>query len=31
MRETIIKAHKAEEGQIQNIERLGKYLSELQA
>ena len=27
MRETIIKAHKADEGLKQNIERLGKYLS----
>lgn len=29
MRETIIKAHKADEGQKQNIERLGEYLSEV--
>lgn len=29
MRETIIKAHKADEGQKQNIERLEKYLSKL--
>jgi len=29
MRETIVKAHKADEGQKQNIERLEKYLSEL--
>jgi uncharacterized protein YndB with AHSA1/START domain len=30
MRETIIKAHQADEGQKQNIERLEKYLSALQ-
>jgi uncharacterized protein YndB with AHSA1/START domain len=29
MRETVVKAHKADEGQKQNIERLEKYLSEL--
>ena len=29
MRETIVKVHKAEEGQKQNIERLGNYLSKL--
>ena len=29
MREIVIKAHGAEEGQKQNMERLGKYLSEL--
>lgn len=29
MRETIVKVHKADEGQKQNIERLEKYLSEL--
>lgn len=30
MRETIVKVHKADEGQRQNIERLNKYLFELQ-
>ncbi|HYF67212.1 MAG TPA: metalloregulator ArsR/SmtB family transcription factor [Ohtaekwangia sp.] len=30
MRDTIIKAHKADEGQRQNLERLEKYLSNLQ-
>lgn len=29
MRETIVKAHKADEGQKQNVERLEKYLSNL--
>ncbi len=29
LRETIVKAHKADEGQKQNIERLEKYLSKL--
>ena len=29
MRETVVKAHKAEEGQKQNVERLEKYLSKL--
>jgi uncharacterized protein YndB with AHSA1/START domain len=29
MRETIVKAHKADEGQKQNVERLEKYLSKL--
>jgi len=29
MRETIVKAHKADEGQKQNIERLEKYLSKM--
>jgi len=29
MRETIVKAHKADEGQKQNIERLERYLSKL--
>jgi uncharacterized protein YndB with AHSA1/START domain len=29
MRETVIKAHKADEGQKQNLERLEKYLSKL--
>ena len=29
MRETIIKVHKADEGQKQNVERLEKYLSKL--
>jgi hypothetical protein len=31
MRETIVKVHKADEGQKQNIERLEKYLSKLYA
>jgi hypothetical protein len=31
MYDTIIKAHKADEGQKQNIERLEKYLSRLYA
>ena len=31
MRETVIKAHKADEGQKQNIERLEKYLSKLRS
>ncbi len=30
MRETIVKVHKADEGQKQSIEKLEKYLSELQ-
>ena len=29
MREIVIKTHKTDEGQKQNIERLEKYLSEL--
>jgi uncharacterized protein YndB with AHSA1/START domain len=29
MRETIVKAHKADEGQKQNVERLEKYISKL--
>ena len=31
MRETIIKVHKADEGQKQNLEKLEKYLSELRS
>ena len=31
MRETIVKVHKADEGQKQNIEKLEKYLSKLNA
>jgi hypothetical protein len=31
MREIIVKAHKADEGQKQNFERLEKYLSKLYA
>lgn len=30
MREIIVKAHKADEGQEQNLDKLGKYLLELQ-
>ena len=31
MRETVIKAHKADEGQKQNLEKLEKYLSKLRS
>jgi uncharacterized protein YndB with AHSA1/START domain len=31
MRDIVVKAHKAEEGQRQNVERLEKYLSEMQS